>query len=227
MTERTKEMEEMAPEIVEEKKEALAVKPAEVPAQAPQGNLWASPQYFADAMRMAKVLAMTPMVPQNYRGEPGNCLIALDMAQRMNMSPMMIMQNLYVVNGNPGWSGQACVALINNSGRFSPLCFDEKQDGDDFSCTAYATELKTGKVIRGTTVDKKMAKECGWLDKNGSFWKKMPMQMAKYRSAAFFARAYCPEALMGLYTTDELYDINGYPKNQKDVVIKEDETNGD
>ena len=207
------------------KKETLAVKaPAALDPSLPTtgGSMWSNPAYFADAMKMAKVLALTPMVPQTYRGEPGNCLIALDMAQRMNMSPMMIMQNLYIVNGNPGWSGQACVALINNSGRFSPLLFEEHETEDDFSCTAYATELKTGNVVRGTTVDKKMAKECGWLDKNGSFWKKMPLQMAKYRSAAFFARAYCPEALMGLYTTDELRDIHGYEEKKETVITIED-----
>lgn len=211
------------PAVVQEEKpkeNSLAVKQQTAVAENIPGGgtngMWSSPAYFADAMKMAKVLALTPMVPQNYRNEPGNCLIALDMAQRMNMSPMMIMQNLYVVQGNPGWSGQACVALVNNSGRFSPLLFDEHETEDDFSCTAYATELSTGKVVRGTTVDKKMAVECGWWDKNGSYWKKMPMQMAKYRSAAFFARAYCPEALMGLYTQDELFDINGYPKENKE-----------
>ncbi|MBP5316999.1 MAG: recombinase RecT [Bacteroidales bacterium] len=207
------------PEIVEaevqnepapaENKEALAVKAYEMPTRA---DMWAGGQSFADAMRMAKVLSMAPMVPQSYQNQPGNCLIAIDMAQRMNMPPMMIMQNLYIVNGNPGWSGQACIALINASGRFTPLKFKEEHNGDDFSCTAYATEIATGEVVYGTTVDKKMAKECGWLDKSGSYWKKMPIQMARYRSAAFFARTYCPQALMGLYTEDELYDIKGYPK---------------
>lgn len=193
-------------------KEALAVKAYEPPTKQ---DMWAGGQSFADAMRMAKVLSTAPMVPQNYRNEPGNCLIAIDMAQRMNMPPMMIMQNLYIVNGNPGWSGQACIALINASGRFTPLKFKEWQEGDDFSCTAYATEIESGEIVYGTTVDRKMAKDCGWLDKNGSFWKKMPMQMARYRSAAFFARTYCPQALMGLYTSDELYDIGGYPKEDK------------
>jgi len=200
------------PQVEEEKKEALAVK---APEPVYKQDMWAGGQSFADAMRMAKVLSAAPMVPQSYRNEPGNCLIAIDMAQRMNMPPMMIMQNLYIVNGNPGWSGQACIALINASGRFTALKFKEHQDGDDFSCTAYATEIESGETVYGTTVDRKMAKECGWLDKNGSFWKKMPMQMARYRAAAFFARTYCPQALMGLYTTDELYDINGYPKEEK------------
>lgn len=176
-------------------------------------GMWSGGQAFAEASRMAKVLSMTPMVPQTYRGQPGNCLIALDMAQRMGMSPMMIMQNLYIVNGNPGWSGQACIALINNCGRFEAVKFDEHMSEDgDFSCTAYAKERKTGEVVYGTTVNRQMAKDCGWLDKNGSYWQKMPMQMARYRAAAFFARAYCPESLMGLYTDTELMDIHGYPE---------------
>jgi hypothetical protein len=198
--------------VQEQKKEETAIKPYDPPKQ----DMWSGGQSFADAMRMAKVLSTAPMVPQNYRNEPGNCLIAIDMAQRMNMPPMMIMQNLYIVNGNPGWSGQACIALINASGRFTPLKFKEEQKGDDFACTAYATEIATGETVYSTTVDKKMAEDMGWMSKNGSFWRKMPMQMARYRSAAYFARAYCPQALMGLYTTDELYDIKGeYPKEVK------------
>ena len=192
-----------------EKKEAIAVVQEN---QVAGTGMWADNNAFRSAMQMAKVLSTAPMIPQNYRNEPGNCLIALDMAQRMNMPPMMIMQNLYIVNGNPGWSGQACIALVNNHGRFTPLKFIEKQEGDDFSCQAYATEIATGETVYGTTVDKKMAKDCGWLDKSGSYWKKMPMQMARYRAAAFFARAYCPESLMGLYTDDELKDIHGYAK---------------
>lgn len=208
-------MEEEATVITEEKEEKneLTVKQPVGDGTLTRGDMWAGGQSFADAMRMAKVLSTAPMVPQSYRGQPGNCLIAIDMAMRMNVSPMMVMQQLYIVQGNPGWSGQACIALINNCGRFTPLKFKETQDGDDYSCTAYAIEKKTGETLYGTTVDKKMAKEMGWLDKNGSYWKKMPMQMARYRAAAYFARTYCPEALMGCYTQDELYDIHdAYPK---------------
>ncbi len=199
-----------------EERTALTKRESETPV-AGQG-IWAGGTALENAMRMAKILSMAPMVPQNYRGQPGNCLIALDMAQRMNMPPMMIMQNLYIVSGNPAWSGQACVALVNNSGRFAPLKFHESYDSEtgDFSCTAYAKELKTGETVYGVTVDRQMTKDCGWLDKPGSYWKKMPMQMARYRSAAFFARAYCPEALMGLYTSDEMMDIKGCPPEKKE-----------
>lgn len=196
----------------EPKTEALVEQPVanEVPQVA---GMWGGGEAMAVAYKIANMLSKTSIIPQRYQGDPGACLIALDMAQRMNMSPMMIMQSMYIVNGNPGWSGQACVAMINNCGRFTPLKFEETESEDDFSCVAYATEIKTGEIVKSTKVDKAMAKACGWLDKANSFWKKMPMQMARYRAAAFFARAYCPEALMGLYTQDELYDINGYPKN--------------
>ncbi|OTG80788.1 hypothetical protein B9T31_15925 [Acinetobacter sp. ANC 4558] len=65
----------------------------------------------------------------NYRNEPNpngvsNCIIALNMAQRLGADPMMIMQNLYLVDGRPSWSSQFIIAAINSSGRYSPLRFD-------------------------------------------------------------------------------------------------------
>lgn len=36
----------------------------------------------------------------------------------------------------------------------------------------------------------------------------MPEQMLAYRAAAFFARVYCPEALMGVQLVDEVIDIS-------------------
>ena len=65
----------------------------------------------------------------NFRSEPNpngvsNCIIALNMAQRLGADPMMIMQNLYLVDGRPSWSSQFIIAAINSSGRYSPLRFD-------------------------------------------------------------------------------------------------------
>jgi hypothetical protein len=138
-------------------------------------------------------------------------MILIDMAKRAGMSVLFVAQNLYIVSGNPSWSGQACIALINNCGRFTPIKFEEEYvSPEEWSCTAYATEKATGEVVRSTTIDYRLAKEAGWYDKNGSYWKKMPMQMARYRAAAFFARVYCPEALFGLYTADEQRDIHGW-----------------
>ncbi|MCG2932205.1 hypothetical protein, partial [Escherichia coli] len=64
-----------------------------------------------------------------YKPEPNpsgvsNCIIALNMSQRLNADPMMIMQNLYLIDGRPSWSSQFIIAAINSCGRYSPLRFE-------------------------------------------------------------------------------------------------------
>ena len=210
-------------EVVEDTKEAMIpAAPAAVPSLAPmsQGSMLSSPEAFASAMRMAKTLSTAKILPDRFVNEPGNCLILLDMAQRSNMSFLFVAQNLYVVQGNPAWSGQACIALINNCGRFTSVKFKESYtDPEHWSCQAYATEKATGEVVYGTEINYEMARSAGWYDKNGTYWKKMPMQMAKYRAAAFFARAFCPEALFGLYTDDEQRDIHGAEEKPEKTTV--------
>ena len=162
-------------------------------------------------LQYAKILATSTMLPKQYQGNAGNCMIAIDMAERMSISPFQVAQNLDIIQGNPAWKSTAAIALINNCGRFEPLEyeFEHNEDWTEFSGYAYAKDIKSGKICKGTVVDKKMCVTMGWWDKNGSFWKKMPEQMLVYRTSVFFARKYCPEALMGLYTVDEQRDING------------------
>ena len=192
----------------EETTEALAAK---MPEPTTLGNILDSPESFLQTAKMAKMLSQANMLPRTFAGQPGNCMILIDMAKRSGMSVLFVAQNLYIVSGNPSWSGQACIALINNCGRFTPIKFDEKYVSEtEWECTAYATEKATGDVVRSTTINYELAKSAGWYDKSGTYWKKMPMQMAKYRAAAFFARTYCPEALFGLYTADEEKDIHGW-----------------
>ncbi|NWK73158.1 recombinase RecT [Acinetobacter sp. SwsAc6] len=62
--------------------------------------------------------------PEHNPNGVSNCIIALNMAQRLGADPMMIMQNLYLVDGRPSWSSQFIIAAINSSGRYSPLRFD-------------------------------------------------------------------------------------------------------
>jgi hypothetical protein len=64
-----------------------------------------------------------------------------------------------------------------------------------------------------------MASAEGWLNKPGSKWKTMPGQMMRYRAATFFARAYCPDILLGYRTKDEVQDISGYEEDGKQTVV--------
>ncbi|WOE40673.1 hypothetical protein [Acinetobacter chinensis] len=66
-----------------------------------------------------------------------NCIVALNMAQRLGADPMMVMQNLYLIDGRPSWSSQFIIAAINSSGRYSPLRF-EMTGGDEEIEVPYA-----------------------------------------------------------------------------------------
>lgn len=165
-------------------------------------------QSFELTVRIAKVLAASSLVPEAYRGNLANCTIALNMASRIGADPLLVMQNLYIVHGNPGWSSKFLIACVNTCGRFSALRYEWRgvPGADDFGCRAWAVEKDTKERLNGVWIDWKMVKAEGWHNKNGSKWKTMPDQMFVYRSAAFWARAYAPELSMGLQTAEELHD---------------------
>lgn len=172
--------------------------------------VFGSKNNFEVAQRMAQCLAASSIVPVAYQGEKGlpNCLIALEMANRMNVSPLMVMQNLYIIHGSPAWSSKFLIATVNKSGRFTSLQYEEENEGTvKHRCRAFATEKSTGQILKGDWVSLEMATAEGWSTKNGSKWKTMPGLMLKYRAAAFWQRVYAPEISMGLSTEEELRDI--------------------
>jgi len=163
---------------------------------------------FEAAQRIAKMLATATMIPEHFRNNLGNCLIALNLAERFNADPFMVFQNVYIVHGKPGLEAKLVIALVNQCGKFTPLEYDFERDsnGKAMSCTAYATHRETGKVLE-QTVTWEMVKAEGWHSKKGSKWLTMPELMFQYRSAAFFARVYCPEVILGMQTVDEIFDF--------------------
>jgi hypothetical protein len=167
---------------------------------------------FDLAQRQAKALCTSSLVPKDYQGmnNMGNCLIALDMAYRIGANPMLVMQNLYVVHGRPGWSSTFLIASVNHCGRYSSLRYEEvgTPGSDDYKVRAWANEKATGERLNGTWITWEMVKAEGWLNKAGSKWKTMPEQMAKYRAAGFWVRTYAPEISMGLLTAEEVQDIS-------------------
>lgn len=167
---------------------------------------------FEVMQRMANMYTTSTIVPDTYKGNIGNCVIALDMAMRMGANPLMVMQNLYIVHGNPAFSSKFLIATINASGRFSPLRYEFKgEEGtDDYGCrcVAYeASDKEHKEPLYGDWITLGMAKAEGWTTKSGSKWKSMPCQMLRYRAAAFWQRVYCPEISMGLITKEEADDI--------------------
>ena len=167
---------------------------------------------FETQQRMAQMYAQSTIVPDTYKGNLGNCVIALDMAMRMNANPLMVMQNLYIVYGNPGWSSKFLIATINASGKYARLRYEWRgtEGTDSYSCRCYTYEIEDKlkkEPLYGEWVSIEMAKSEGWFDKKGSKWRTMPGQMLMYRAAAFWQRTNCPEIGMGLMTAEELHDV--------------------
>ena len=172
-------------------------------------TMWNDKDLFEATQRMAKLLVASEIIPQSYRGKTADCVIAIDMANRMGVSPIIIMQNSQIVQGNFSWKGTACKAMIDGCGKYKNSRYVEvgERGTDSWGFYLEATEKK-GDVVKGPVVDIAMAKAEGWYGKNGSKWRTMPELMLKYRAAAFFFRTECASLAMGFLTAEEQEDIS-------------------
>jgi hypothetical protein len=159
------------------------------------------------AQRKAMALSKSDLLPQSYRNNISNCLVAMELATRTGMNELMVMQNLHIIQGKPSWSSTFAIAVINSSKRFrTMLNFRIEGSGDDLSCVAWAVGHDNN-TYESPKITMTIAKAEGWLAKSGSKWKTMPELMIRYRAAAFFGRLYCPELLLGMQTEDEVIDV--------------------
>jgi len=200
---------------------AALVTTEHVPIQGSAKSIFLDMERFANALRVGELLASATLVPELFRGNVANCVIALNLADRLQVDPFMMMQTMYVVNGRAGIEGKMAIAIVEGSCRYSTLKFKFEGEGiteenvpRPDSCTAYATELKTGEVIEGPPVTWEMAVIEGWTKAKKdqvSKWDTMPYLMFRYRAAMFFARVNCPGTLLGLRTIEEIEDIEMVP----------------
>lgn len=161
-------------------------------------------------MELAVYLSRSTVIPAAYQNKPANCFVALEYARRIGASPVMVMQNLDVINGKPSWSAKFQTAVANDCGRFTPVRYKMigTKGQDDWGCIAWFKENKPdGEVLEGPEVTMGMAKAEGWLDRKGSKWKTMPEMMLRYRAATFLIRTYAPELTMGLHVKEEIEDM--------------------
>lgn len=173
--------------------------------------------------KTAQTLSRCELLPDMYRGKWENVMMAMDIASRTNMGLMMVCQNLYIVKGKPAWSGSFCAAAINGCGKFTPLeyVFVGEEGTPSYGCFARATRRSNHSDCVSETITMRMAQDEGWIGKSGSKWKTMPRQMMMYRAASFFARAHCPEVLLGIQTAEEVQDVRGYddPERKTTTVV--------
>lgn len=187
-----------------------SLKPAEASATVQNVAMgFGSSHSFELMQRAGKALSSSTLVPKEYIGNLPNCIIALEMATRIGASPLMVMQNLYVVHGRPSWSAKFLIACFNQCGRFAAIRyrFSGTEGKDDWGCVAYSTEFSTNEKITGPAISIALAKKEGWYQKAGSKWQTIPQLMLMYRSAAWLVNTHAPELSMGINTDEETHDV--------------------
>lgn len=189
-----------------------------------QGINLFDPAQFETLQRVCNVFINSELVPKMYRVSQdnpkekaiANSMIAVNMAQRLGADPLMVMQNMYIVHGQPAWSAKFLAATVNTCGRYNTIRYDKKVIGkvkfgnielDNIQCIAYTTEKGSEEILESAPVSIEMAIKEGWYGKTGSKWQTMPELMLQYRAVTFWTRAYAPELSMGMKTDDEIRDI--------------------
>ena len=158
-----------------------------------------SPQTFEQALTFSNYLADSDMVPKDFKGKPGNCLVAIQWGMEIGLKPLQAMQNIAVINGRPSLWGDAVIALV----RSSQLCeyIIEEDDGRTATCKV----KRRGEPEQSRSFSMDDAKAAGLLGKQGP-WTQYPKRMRQMRARAFAVRDVFPDVLKGLPVAEEVMD---------------------
>ncbi|WP_051959898.1 hypothetical protein [Sphingobacterium sp. ML3W] len=204
------------------------------------------PQQFETMQRISTMFSNSELVPERYRVSDknpkekaiANCMIAISTAQRIGADPLLVMQNLNIIQGTPSWSAKFLTATVNACGQYNKMKYKHTSLGmienveytehvwdpglrkkiakksvfkgpiENFECIAYTSERGSDEVMESVAVTIKMAIEEGWMTKDGSKWKTMSPLMLQYRAVTFWTNSYAPELSMGIKTTEEIQDMS-------------------
>lgn len=173
---------------------------------------------FSDSWKIAVQIAKSDIVPDNFKNKPQNVVIALSLANRMKLEPFTVMQNMFMIKGKVSWSGSFCRTLIERSGKYKDLELNYigEKGKDSYGCYLSATRISDGKKINGPEVTIAMAKAEKWT--SNPKWQTLTDLMLAYRCQSYFCRIHCPETMSGIYTTEEIEDVNTTREQPKDIL---------
>lgn len=163
------------------------------------------PQKMDALARASLAFSKSRLVPEHFRGQSEDVFVVLQMAMRLQIDPMTMLQSTYVIGGRPGMTSSLIIALAQRSGIFAgPITWTETGSGKTLEVTAHATIRETGEAV-SQTIGYSMAEAEGWT--RNKKYQSMASHMLKYRSATWLIRLYAPAVLLGMQTVDELADV--------------------
>lgn len=167
------------------------------------------PRTVEDGWRLASAFAESGMVPKDMAGKANAVFAAICLGAELGMPPMSAVQNIYVVNGRPTVWGDAMLGICQRSGVFDHGVFQEGYGGtegkDDFFAFTEVCRIGTPNAVREqfSIADARKARLWG---KDGT-WTTHPKRMLKYRARSFALRQAFADVLKGLYTAEEMIDV--------------------
>jgi hypothetical protein len=173
---------------------------------------------MAGAWRQAEALAKSGMIPDHFTNKPLMVFPIVQLAYDLNLPPLTVLQNCFMIGGKPGISAKMCIALCNRAQKFAgPIRFKSEGSGDDLAVTALAP-LHDGDVVE-VTVDLALARREGWT--RNKKYQSMPEHMLRLRAATWLINLYCPEVLLGLEVGDTEYTPRAaVPAEIQPVAVK-------
>lgn len=180
-------------------------------------SMMMNPDIMGQLSKVANLMASgLCTVPKHLQKAEGDCFAIAMQAMQWGMNPFSVAQKTHLVNGTLGYEAQLVNAVISSSkaivGRFK-----YEYSGDWSRANAPDAAVRAGAVINGE--DQVTWGE--WLyianvtTKNSPLWKTAPKQQSAYLAVKYWARIYCPEVIMGVYSHDELEVIT--PNNEAHV----------
>jgi len=160
---------------------------------------------------MAKMMAGSKVtVPKHLQGSEGDCMAVILQAMNWGMNPFAVAQKTHIVNGILGYEAQLVNAVLQSNGHIVGLPrYEYKGEGAAMECRA-------GCIPSGDTgiLWTEWLKSSDITTKNSPLWKTNPKQQIGYLQLKNWARAFCPGAILGVYTPDELEEkeINPRPR---------------
>jgi len=154
---------------------------------------------FAEMMAKSTI-----SVPDHLRGKPSDCLAIAMQAAQWGMNPFQVAQKTHIVSGKLGYEAQLVNAVVQASGQIKGG-FKYEFDGEGLGL-----KCRVGAVLRGDS-------EITWGEwlciaevttKNSPLWKTNPKQQMAYLQTKNWSRLYCPGAILGIYSDDELIDAD-------------------
>jgi hypothetical protein len=167
---------------------------------APTSGTWLTPTNIEAGLRLADMMAKAKLVPAHLQGSPADCLLVISQAARWRMDPFAVAQATAVVRGKLCYEGKLVASVLVALGAIEGrLVYEFSGEGDGMAVIVTGTP-------RGANPCSLKGSVKQWRTDNDN-WKKDPQSMLVYRGTRQWARLYCPEAILGVYTPDEAEEV--------------------